>query len=326
MLIGVGKLAKFNTANNENRKGGMRLCTLLGKVLLNQACIASTSDNPYSARTYLNVVTPSKGYRYIATVLEDSSANVPWNGMLTRGLNAQGLAFTYSFVPGDSTTVLNRQYPGNHKEFTTELLTSCKTVEEAIAFLQKGIPTGATGNYLLCDEKGTMAVAEISNGDFELEMKPQIIRTNVFLLQHEIESTNKSPEQYEYAYGGHVSFARLERGQDLLTEAQTIQEILGVLSDHNPDDDPNLEYGLSICNHGTGSGTISSELSIPSLRTFIYRYGNPCGKSKIDSWDSYYAFCLQEIEDGQLTDLNGRLTVLGQRFAKKHFALNVDSF
>jgi hypothetical protein len=291
------------------------LCTLLGKVLSGHSYIASTSDNPYSARTFLQVVTPYEGYRYMGTVLMDESMNVPWNGMLTRGMNEKGFSFTYSYVPGSVAVELNVQTQGSLQDFTTKLLTTCSTTNEAIKVLSQGVPTGATGNYLVTDDCGGLTVVEVSDDHFQIETNPQIMRTNEFLLH-----SGKRNVEEKYAYGGRLSFARLERGQGLLTKASTVDDIWSVLTDHHPDDENDLDYGLSICNHGAQSGTISAELLIPSSKIFIYRYGNPCGNSYeqgATAWECSYAFALQECEDGILTDVNGGLTILGKRFARR---------
>jgi len=66
--------------------------------------LASNSDDPYPTLNHL-VVESGDPYAYLAVrvVVPESECTVPWAGMLTRGVNDAGLAFTYAFVRGQDT-------------------------------------------------------------------------------------------------------------------------------------------------------------------------------------------------------------------------------
>ena len=65
--------------------------------------IASNSDDPFTTRTWLVVVEPSDGERFIATQIVSPSNGSPvsFDRMHTRGINAQGFAYTWSAVRPD---------------------------------------------------------------------------------------------------------------------------------------------------------------------------------------------------------------------------------
>lgn len=69
------------------------MCTLVGRVCDRGWILASTSEDPYTVR---NQLVRGRGaphaYVVVRVVTEDPDAPIPWNGMLTRGINAAGLA------------------------------------------------------------------------------------------------------------------------------------------------------------------------------------------------------------------------------------------
>lgn len=291
------------------------MCTIVGKVLDGRPQIASTSDNPYTTRTILQVKTPQNGYRYIGTVVQDEDESVAWSGMTTRGLNEKGLAFTYSNVPSNAVASSDTADSNEIKQFSEDLIGKCANVNEAADFLRRGVPAGLTGNYLLCDLTNQLILIEISNDHFKVESKNLLVRTNEFVLREQPPVPGESS-----IYGGVSSIVRRNQAELLLDKANSVKEIWSVLKDHHSKDDNNSEYGKSICNHGDKAGTISAELMVPSEKKFVYSYGRPCGTSteKQSGWDYPFSFDLNDCQDvGDLTDIHGNLTFLGRECLKK---------
>jgi hypothetical protein len=301
------------------------MCTLIGLAgRVADPFLASTSDNPYSTRNFVAVKTPEEGFRYIGTFIESLEDSVPWNGALTRGLNSQGFAFTYSYVEpafvGAATEHpqnkpgVGGQHPGvlvgldpplDPVVFSKGLIANCSSTEDAIRYLAGGAPAGATGNYLLLDSAGNFAVVEVSTHESIAVMSQEAARTNTWLAP-------KMPEYAPSIYSSDSSRRRLERAQHLLKQVSSAQETPEILKDHKHRKEPEDKYGASICNHGLEHGTVSSEIMMPTKGSFFYAYGQPCGRRNdgLASWSRHEEFRLDLTPDGPITSIDGTLVDL----------------
>jgi hypothetical protein len=274
------------------------MCTLMGKgAAATDPFLASTSDNPYSTRNFVVVETPEEGFRYIGTVVESLQDHVPWNGLVSRGLNSQGFAFTYSYVEPAFVGVAPEVDP---VLFSKRLIASCSSTEDGIQYLAHGAPIGATGNYLLLDRTGTFAVVEVSTHGSAAVITDEAVRTNTWLAP-------KMPGYAHSVYSGESSRLRLERAQYLLRQISSVREAPAILNDHEHRKEPEENYGASICNHGLENGTISSEIVIPMEGRFYYAYGRPCGSQSqsLASWSGFQEFRLALTPDGPITSIDG---------------------
>jgi hypothetical protein len=275
------------------------MCTLVGKGAAADPFLASTSDNPYSTRNFVRVETPKEGFRYIGTVVESLQGHVPWNGLITRGLNSQGFAFTYSYVEPAFVGVAPEVDPVS---FSKRLIASCSSTEDGIRFLARGAPVGATGNYLLLDRTGRLAIVEVSTHGSAALVTDEAVRTNTWLAPN-------MPEYAHSVYSGESSKIRLKRAQHLLRRVSGAREAPAILNDHEHHKDPEENYGASICNHGLENGTVSSEIVMPTEGCFLYAYGRPCesGSQGFASWGRYWEFRLALTPDGPITNIDGSL-------------------
>lgn len=273
------------------------MCTLIGKT---SGCqppfLASTSDDPYSTRNQVIADTGPNGLRFLAVVVHSLTESVPWDGMITRGLNNAGLAFTYSFVEPATTTHGTRTT--SPADFSYQLLTECSNTDEAMKFLHGGVPSGCTGNYLLLDATGNLAVVEAATTVSSCFVTEQVVRTNTW-------TAPSLPPLEPSIYSGQSSAHRVARASHLLERVHAARDVADILNDHSGSD-KQLTYNLSICNHGSAAGTNSAEILIPAQRTLLYTYGRPCGQNdSLPSWGHYREFRLDEAANGQLTDLSG---------------------
>jgi hypothetical protein len=275
------------------------MCTLIGKT---SGCqppfLASTSDDPYSTRNQVIADTGPTGLRFLAVVAHSLTGSVPWDGMITRGLNDAGLAFTYSFVEPATTNYGTRTKQTSPADFSYQLLTECSNTDEATKFLHGGVPSGCTGNYLLLDATGNLVVVEAATTVSRCFVAEQVVRTNTW-------TAPSLPPLRPSIYSGQSSAHRAARAKQLLERIHAARDVAAILSDHSGSG-KQLTYDLSICNHGSTDGTTSAEILIPAHRILLYTYGRPCGQNdSLPSWGHYREFSLKEAANGQLTDLAG---------------------
>lgn len=286
------------------------MCTLLGRAVGTAWLLASTSDDPYAVRNQL-VCADASPYAYVAVrvVTEDSAARVPWNHMLTRGLNTAGLAYTYAYVhePGNE--------EGPPQAWAPDVLARCATVGKAIETMQARLGQVLSGNYLLCDAHGSTAAVEVSRT--HLRVAPaegeQIVCTNMWRLL---------PMEVVDRWGAETAEHRAARAHLLLRDVPaTLSAMFEATRDHSDGGaDGGQPYGASICNHGRQEGTISAEILDPRGLRLWWTYGWPCGQARGYEgsdrvpWGRFVGFSVARVRtDGEVTTPDGRITSLGVR-------------
>ena len=284
------------------------MCTLLGKSRSGAALLVSNSDDPYAVRNQL-VCARATPYAYVAVrvVTEDSEATVPWNGMLTRGINSAGLAYTYAYV----------HEPGNEnappQRWPETLLAECADVAASIEFIQKRVGEVLSGNYLLADRSATVVAVEISQTRVSLRHPENglLICTNQWDLL---------PMQAPDRWGAQTAGERFARGRALFEgDTANLSDGFRAARDHvDLGGDADRSYGISICNHGRDEGTISSEVADPTRSWLWWTYGWPCGAARGYEapsrvpWGHYVAFDAGRVSvEGEVTTLDGLITPLG---------------
>jgi hypothetical protein len=314
--------------------------TGIGNTIGGNAFIGSVSDDPYDIRTFLQVVSPEKGYSHIGTELVSTSMHTLSErgyfaklGETTRGLNQAGLAFTCAMVIEDEK--IPRSSPTvEYSDLTTKILKECDTIDDAITVFELAGKVHPAYTILLADAQGGLAQLEV--GSFGVKVNHRYSRTspgNVFSVNCYV---SPSLEKYNaprtsLSDQSNNNQKRLTRGQQLarlLTGHIGVAALASVLSDHanremDPMKNPILEgWGFSICNHGTRSkadypyenlpwGTVSSEIMEPSAGVFWYAYGWPCGAQpefgdqifQQNSWGRYLSFGLNGEKEGKGTIL-----------------------
>ncbi len=286
------------------------MCTLLGHVLGPAWVLASSSDDPYVVSNQL-ICTAGAPHSYIAVrvVTEDPDSPVPWNRMLTRGINAAGLAYTYAYVhePGNEQAPPQR-WPG-------ALLAQCASVGHAIELMQRHVGTVLSGNYLLADAAGDAASLEVSRTALRVARNPRgkLVCTNVWATLEMVVSDR---------WGAETARDRSARANSLLNGApRDIHAVFHAIRDHSDGGgDAQRPYGVSICNHGRQEGTISGEVLDPGHRVLWWTYGWPCGQARgyeISTrmpWGRFVGFSATKVQTGgEVTTLDGRVTALGVR-------------
>ena len=286
------------------------MCTLLGHVLGPAWVLASSSDDPYVVSNQL-ICAARAPHSYIAVrvVTEDPGSPVPWNQMLTRGINTAGLAYTYAYVhePG------NEQAP--QQQWPDALLAQCASVGDAIELMQRHVGTVLSGNYLLADAAGDAAALEVSRTALRVTRNPdgKLVCTNIWATLEMVASDR---------WGAETARDRSARASTLLTGTPLdVHAIFHAMRDHTDDGgDAERPYGVSICNHGRQEGTISGEVLDPRRRELWWTYGWPCGQARGYEtpervpWGRFIAFGVAKVQmDGEVTTLDGRITSLGVR-------------
>ena len=294
-----------------------------------RALIASNSDDPFTTRTRLVVVDPPTGHRFIATqiVSPGNGARVSFDRMHTRGINAEGLAYTWSAVSPDPAKEPDSEhaYGIPYYQFGSLLLSQARSVEDAIGMLES-YPRAIHGNYLFGDAAGEVALVEVSTQTLNVETRTDtgwIGRSNHW-ISPAMSAIGNQPEARDSTA---VRFARIttlmDEGDGRIGPAYMADS----LSDHATLE----ETGWSICAHGHGpvaegrgrGGSVSSEIMQPAFTTMHYAYGWPCGGA-VDypgeqpyqdrSWGRYISFRLGDLEPGEYVTVDGRLTPLGVRY------------
>lgn len=286
----------------------MNVCTLLGKAIGGGWFLASTSDDPYTVRNQLvcECTTPCS-YVAVRVVTDDASQRVPWNHMLTRGLNSAGLACTYAYVHEQG----NEELPA--QTWVARMLARVATVEDAVRFMETEVGRILSGNYLLCDAEGSAAAVEVSRTEVRIApvQETSVVRANAWqiLQQSAID-----------AWGAETAMHRASRAQLLLRETSGgVGRLLNATRDHIDDgSDGNRQYGISICNHGCREGTISAELLDSKGLSLWWTYGWPCGhargyeKPARVPWGRFLGFGISKVRgSGEVTTLDGEITPLG---------------
>lgn len=287
------------------------MCFLAGASGVRHWLLASNSDNPYTTKNHV-LVEESGRHAYLAVRVVPPPAEkpVPWAGMLTRGVNAAGLGFTYAFVLEPDTP----DYPA--QAWTGEMLATASSVAEAVAYVREHpANTVLPGNYLIADRSGGMAVVEAGAGRVEVHLPETRTETRSNVWQCLADSCAPSWDMDT------ASTHRHGRGADLLHALPEVSPdaLRQVLCDHRDDGGPIGEHGRSVCNHGTTDGTISSEVIDPAGHLW-FGFGFPCGdrqgyeQDSRRSWGRLMRFSLVPgCGSGDVTTPDGSITPLGVR-------------
>jgi hypothetical protein len=272
--------------------------------------LASSSDDPYVVSNQL-VCAARVPHSYVAVrvVTEDPSSPVPWNRMLTRGVNTAGLAYTYAYVhePG------NERAP--HQQWPEVVLAECASVGQAVDLLQRHVGAVLSGNYLLADAAGDAAALEVSRTALRVTRNPDgaLVCTNVWTTLEMVVSDR---------WGAETARNRSARASSLLARPPLdVRAIFDAMRDHSDGGgDADRPYGVSICNHGRQEGTISGEVLEPRHRELWWTYGWPCGQARGYEtlervpWGRFVGFSAAKVRvSGEVTTLDGRITALGVR-------------
>ncbi|GAA1800283.1 hypothetical protein HC028_16900 [Planosporangium flavigriseum] len=289
------------------------MCTLVGRHTGAQWVLASNSDNPYDVTNHVIscVATP---YSYLAVEVRcPGDEVVAWDGMVTRGVNSAGLAFTYAYVPEQSDVPIVKDASLPPQTWTRDMLATAATVDEALRFMAERAGQLLTGNYLIGDRDGEPVIAEVSGGRLTLTKSRDgaIACTNVWQTSPDAVPENWPAES--------ASLERSERSWTMLG-AGSGAALAEVLGDHDRAEVDDAGRAKSICSHGTQMGTISSELLDTRSRTLWWCYGWPCGQARGNenvqrsSWGTYVPFRVDRIEaDAELVTVDGLITPAGTR-------------
>ena len=287
--------------------------------------IGSTSDDPFTTRTRLVVVSPKNGHKFIATqIVSGDTTKIPdFNNMHTRGLNDKGFAYTWSAAgPNPDIEPISSQAIGiPFYQFGQLLLSEADSVEDGIGLLES-YPRAIHGNFLFADSDEEIALIEVSTHSLNIETRITdgwIGRTNHWISER-MSNIGQIPQVTD------STEVRFERILKLMNERKgkvdsSFLELC--FSDHATLNDT----GWSICAHGHTrnpnregrGGTVSSEIILPSKGVMNYCYGWPCG-GNVDypedqvyqdrSWGKYLSFDLEKLDAGEYVTVDGRLTPL----------------
>ena len=287
--------------------------------------IGSTSDDPFTTRTRLVVVSPRNGHKFIATqIVTGNTSKIPdFNNMHTRGLNDRGFAYTWSgAVPNPDIEPISSQAIGiPFYQFGQLLLSEADSVEDGIGLLES-YPRAIHGNFLFADSVGEIALIEVSTHSLNIETRITdgwIGRTNHWISER-MSKIGQIPQVTD------STEVRFERILTLMNERKNkvdLSFLEACFRDHSTLNDT----GWSICAHGHTrnpnregrGGTVSSEIILPSKGVMNYCYGWPCG-GNVDypedqvyqdrSWGKYLSFDLEKLDAGEYVTVDGRLTPL----------------
>jgi hypothetical protein len=284
--------------------------------------LMATSDDPFATRTRL-VVEDGPGRRFLATQIISPPPMVSWSNMHTRGVNAAGFAYVWSYVtpahePHDETAIGIPYY-----QWGRLVLAEAAGIDDALALLDRH-PRAFHGNFLFADASGEICLVEVGTQSLRVAERTRdgaIGRSN-----HWTSAPGRSVEDADLACSsGH----RCDRVNELLAEGHgriDRETLMSICRDHAGRNDPTSGY--SICAHGRPEqgdawfGTVSSEVIEPVSRTLWYCYGWPCGEAPDDparqpfqehSWGAYLPFELDRLDAGVQVAIDGRLTAAGWR-------------
>jgi len=296
--------------------------------------LASNGDNPWATRTRLLVVEPEGGYRFIGTqIVSPPEGRSPWSDMITRGMNERGLAYSWTYVAPRSEPDSRTAEGMTFEEFGRTVLGQAATVEEAIA-LVAGRPRAFHGNFLFADASGEMALVEISTRTFEVAVRFRdgvAFRSNHWLTPR-MQELRAPPDALS---DSGWRFARLTELFGANQGGITEQTLMRIFSDTHGA----VEHGWSVESHRvppdggpSPSGTTSSDVSSPRDLVFWYAYGWGSGMAPRQpevkgfqnrSWGVYVPFHLPDLEPGEYSTTDGRLTPLAVRYLMASSGLSV---
>tara|TARA_Y100000588_G_scaffold215012_1_gene228933 strand:+ start:398 stop:1369 length:972 start_codon:yes stop_codon:yes gene_type:complete len=287
--------------------------------------IGSTSDDPFTTRTRLIVVSPKNGNKFIATqIISGDRSKIPdFNNMHTRGLNEKGFAYTWSAAgPNPDIEPISSEAIGiPFNQFGQLLLSEANSVQSAIELLES-YPRAIHGNFLFADTSEEIALIEVSTRSLNIETRISdgwIGRTNHWISE-KMTKISQTPQATDSTTVRYARILALMNERDCKVD---LDFLASCFSDHSTLN----KTGWAICahghtrnpNHDGRSGTVSSEIIIPSKGVMNYCYGWPCG-GVVDypedqvyqdrSWGKYLSFELEKMDPGEYVTVDGRLTPL----------------
>jgi hypothetical protein len=270
--------------------------------------LASNSDNPYDTRTRV-VVESVDGTQFVGTRVSSIAGSVEWDDMITRAVNEHGMAFTWTAIPSTP--------PNDAGDIGLSqmgcALAGARDVSEAVRTLNRGAPD-VSGCFLIASSRADeLAIVEVAGGETSVSRPDEsehIVRGNTFETDRLAEREYTDPNSNPYRATADI---RTETGEALLDTGVNVTSLAATLSDHRHREG-GLNYGKSICNHGTEFGTVSSEILDPLDGQLYYAYGWPCGERNPSdplpgTWNCYFVISLK-CPVGTYTDVYGNVTPL----------------
>ena len=295
------------------------MCTLLAAQSTAGPVLGSNSDNPYLVGS--RVLASTEGaLPFIGTEVTTYRAAeaVPWNSVMTRGLNARGVAFTYSFVPA-SKSESNGYRKLVDRRGTRDALGQAASAEELVSLLQQRASRLNDGNYLIADGKGVVVVTINGQRSTRKTIEPgqNIACTNSWFAGQEPEDDAWVGESFSKERLGQAAVVQ----STPLLEVQDVRQALhSALAQNDDQEDANSQEARTVDAHGKDSGTISSEIIVPAEGTLWWCYGWPSGTSRgyesfiRDSWGEYLPFQVSKVNHtGLLTTEDGTITLYGTK-------------
>lgn len=294
------------------------MCTLLAAQSATGPILGSNSDNPYliGSRVFASV---DEKHPFIGSeVITHLATNpVPWDSVMTRGINSHGVAFTYSYVPhtvGGRTVVSQKVID---RKATRVLLGQAESSEELADLIESRASVLNDGNYLIADP-GRLCVVMV-NGDVATRVVPEsgvhVSCTNGWFSSAEPTDKNWLQESFSWE---RLNQAASIHAIPVLGGSETLTKLKTVLSMN--DAAGAEQVASSVEAHGKDSGTISSELMVPAALTFWWCYGWPSGiahgheENPRVSWADYLGFHVDAVDrSGLLTTASGNITLYGTR-------------
>jgi len=285
--------------------------------------VFSNSDDPFATRTRLIVVEPQDGFRFVGTQIVSSQAAVPFDRMVTRGVNEAGFGYTWAYVSPETEPSYLDAIGIPYSQFGSLLLSNASSVSDAIALLD-AYPRAYHGNFLFADASGEVALVEISTKTYHIDT--HIIDGAFARSNHWISSEMAPVGQQEPGTSSAWRYERATHVVNQLAGSFDVEAIRQITADHEGRD----TVGYSICAHGDGDpdraswgGTVSSEIIEPRARRMWYCYGWPCGSAPDDlhkqlyqdrSWGTYLSFDLNHLAPGEYVTPDGRVTPLAVHY------------
>ena len=285
-------------------------CTIIGGFdARGRPLLASNSDNPYGTRTRITVGA-ADGVRFVGTRITSLENSVEWNDMISRVVNEHGMAFTWSSVPNN---LPSEEHKGFGLKTTGQQLVATQNIPDAVSVLRQG-GRSVSGCFLLADAvRSEIAVVEVAGGNTSVSRifgQGVVVKANHFeteeMRRFEAD-TSCNPYRYSAA-------KRIDRAKELSVGVLSVRRLATILADHDGREQGG-EYGLSICNHGTAYGSVSSEILDPESGTMFYAFGWPCGEEIPEGilgvpWGSHLEFTLG-LTDGEYNSPDGALSARG---------------
>lgn len=293
------------------------MCTLLALRSTDGPVVGSNSDNPYlvGSRAVASVdgALPFIGSEVLQHLADTT---MPWNGMLTRGVNAAGVGFTYSALTGP-VEGNDGPDPAIDPDATRELLGAAMTAARFVEGVQEAAGRLPDGNYLVADADDVLVVTVegVRTWVGRPSVEDRVACTNVSFAD-----PDRTPEEWAVETRSFERLAQATRGLAAvgpsLDEADAVRALASVL--RAGDDGRGSTLPDTVESHGVDGGTISSELIAPRSRRFWWCYGWPSGEARghetfaRESWGRYVPFDVTRVtRSGPLTTPDGFLTLYG---------------